>query len=197
MFNSFDRYDYIGNPELKNEKSTEGNAFFGYKNNKIKAKITTSYFHISDYIVGKPDVTLIPMTIGASGIKVYTALDYATIFNTDLNVAYQFSDSFKWSGQLLYSYGKDNQKVNLPFISPLRYSSTLYYKKNKFSFELAVQGNAVQTQYSPFYGEDRTPDYAILNMSSGYSFAFEKTKTKARSKQNEKMHEQPCLNLEC
>lgn len=181
LFNSFDRYDYIGNPELKNEKSTEGNAFFGYKNNKIKAKITTSYFHISDYIVGKPDVTLIPMTIGASGIKVYTAFDYATIFNADLNVAYQFSDSFKWSGQLVYSYGKDNQKVNLPFISPLRYSSTLYYKKNKFSFELAVQGNAVQTQYSPFYGEDRTPDYAILNMSSGYSFAFEKTKWSLRS----------------
>ena len=176
LFNSFDRYDYIGNPELKNEKSTEGNAFFGYKNNKIKAKITTSYFHISDYIVGKPDVTLIPMTIRASGIKVYTALDYAIIFNADLNVAYQFSDSFKWSGQLVYSYGKDNQKVNLPFISPLRYSSTLYYNKNKFSLELAVQGNAVQTQYSPFYGEDRTPDYAILNMSSGYSFAFEKTK---------------------
>ncbi len=181
LFNSFDRYDYIGNPELKNEKSAEGNAFFGYKNNKISAKIAVSYFHISDYIVGKPDATLIPMTIGASGIKVYTALDFATIFNTDLNVAYQFSDSFKWSGQLVYSYGKDNTKENLPFISPLRYSSTLYYKKNKISLELAVQGNAVQTQYSPFYGEDRTPDYAILNMSSGYSFAFEKTKWSLRS----------------
>jgi iron complex outermembrane receptor protein len=180
LFNSFDRYDYIGNPELNNEKSAEGNAFFGYKNNKISAKIAASYFHISDYIVGKPDATLIPMTIGASGIKIYTALDFATIFNTDLNVAYQFSDSFKWSGQLVYSYGKDNAKENLPFISPLRYSSTLYYNKNKFSLELAVQGNAVQTQYSPFYGEDRTPDYAILNMSSGYSFAFEKTKWSLR-----------------
>jgi iron complex outermembrane receptor protein len=39
-----------------------------------------------------------------------------------------------------------------------------------------VQGNAVQTQYSPFYGEDRTPDYAILNFASSYSFQIDKSK---------------------
>ena len=175
LFNSFDRYDYIGNPGLKNENSLEGNVFVGYKNEKGGAKITSSYFHISNYIVGKPAQNLIPMTIGASGIKIYTALDYATIFNTDLNLEYQFSTDFKWKGQLVYSYGKDFEKRNLPFISPLRYSSSLNYKKGKFTSVIAVQGNATQTQYSPFYGEDRTPDYAILNFDSGYSFHFEKS----------------------
>ena len=116
------------------------------------------------------------MTIGASGVKIYTALDYATIFNADLNLEYQFSANFKWKGQLVYSYGKDFEDQNLPFISPLRYFSSLDYKKGKFTSEIAVQGNATQTQYSPFYGEDRTPAYAILNFDSGYSFAFEKVK---------------------
>ncbi|PWA07490.1 TonB-dependent receptor [Flavobacterium psychrotolerans] len=176
LFNSFDRYDYIGNPELKNEKSVEGNAFLGYKNKKMSTKISSSYFHISDYIVGKPDATLIPMTIGASGIKIYTALDYATIFNTDLNVDYQLNTEIKWSGQLVYSYGKDHENKNLPFISPLRYSSSFIFKRNKFSYEIAVHGNATQTQYSPFYGEDRTPDYAILNFASSYSFRWDKSK---------------------
>ena len=176
LFNSFDQYDYIGNPELNNENSVEGSFSIGYKTQKWSSKITSSYFHISNYIVGKPDETLIPMTIGASGVKIYTALNYATIFNTDLNLEYQFSTDFKWKGQLVYNYGKDFEKRNLPFISPLRYSSSLNYKKGKFTSVIAVQGNATQTQYSPFYGEDRTPDYAILNFDSGYSFAFEKVK---------------------
>ncbi|HRM13660.1 MAG TPA: TonB-dependent receptor, partial [Flavobacterium sp.] len=60
LFNSFDRYDYIGNPELRNEKSAEANAFVGYKTKKISAKISSSYFRISDYIVGNPAQNLIP-----------------------------------------------------------------------------------------------------------------------------------------
>ena len=176
LFNSFDRYDYIGNPELRNEKSAEANAFVGYKTKKISAKISSSYFRISDYIVGKPAQNLIPMTIGASGIKIYTALEYATMFNTDLNVEYQLDTNFKWSGQLVYSYGQYYNKENLPFISPLRYSSSLHYRLNKFATEIAVQGNAVQTQYSPFYGEDRTPDYAVLNFASSYSLLIDKSR---------------------
>jgi iron complex outermembrane receptor protein len=180
LFNSFDRYDYVGNPEMKNEKSAEGNASFGYKNKKMSAKISASYFNISDYIIGKPDQNLIPMTIGASGVKIYTALEYATIFNTDLNIEYQLTTNFKCSGQLVYSYGKDNEKENLPFISPLRYSASLFYKKEKFTSEISVQGNATQTQYNTFYGEDRTPAYAILNFTSGYLFHIEKSKLYAK-----------------
>ncbi|MET0760526.1 MAG: TonB-dependent receptor, partial [Flavobacterium sp.] len=181
LFNSFDQYDYIGNPEMKNEKSAEANASFGYKNKKISTKISASYFHISDYMVGTPNPNLIPMTIGASGVKIYTALDYATIFNTDLNIEYQLSQSFKWSGQLVYSYGTDHKKENLPFISPLRYSASLNYKKSQFTSEIGVHGNATQTQYSPFYGEDRTPDYAVLNVSSGYLFTIDKSKLNVKA----------------
>ncbi|REG98569.1 TonB-dependent receptor plug domain-containing protein [Flavobacterium aquicola] len=176
LFNSFDRYDYIGNPELKNESSLEGNASIGFATEKFSAKLMSSYFHISNYIVGKPDDSLIPMTIGASGVKIYTALDYATIFNTDFSLEYQLMSNLKWTGKLVYSYGKDNHQDNLPFISPLRYASSVQYHINKFTSEIGVQGNAVQSQYNPFYGEDRTPSYAILNASAGYSFVLDKSK---------------------
>jgi iron complex outermembrane receptor protein len=181
LFNSFDQCDYIGNPELNTENSIEGNVSIGYKTPKWSAKISSSYFHISNYILRKPDVTLIPMTIGASGVKMYTALDYATIFNADLNLEYQFSSEMRWKGQLVYSYGQDAENKNLPFMSPLRYSSSLYYGKGKFSSEIAVQGNAIQTQFSPFYGEDRTPAYAVLNFAAGYSFVIEKVKIDVKS----------------
>src|SRR5690606_4511287 len=35
IYNSFDRYDYIGNPDLKNEISYEVNASAGFKNEKM------------------------------------------------------------------------------------------------------------------------------------------------------------------
>jgi iron complex outermembrane receptor protein len=177
LFNSFDLFDYIGNPNLKNEKSLEGNLSFGYATQKASAKITSSYFCISDYIVGSIDPTLIPMTIGASGVKVYTALNRATIFNTDFNAMFQLSEEFTWKGQLVYSYGKDYKNNNLPFISPLRYSTSMQFRKNKLTSEIAVQGNATQTQFSSAYGEDRTPAYAIINVSSGYSFSWHQSKT--------------------
>ena len=172
LYNSFDNYDQIGNPTLKNEKSLEGNAFLGLKNNKIKIKLTSSYFHISDYIIAKPSATLLPMTIGANGVKIYTAVSYATIFNTGLSAEYKLTRELKWNGQLLYTYGKDSEKVNLPFMSPMSYLMSFNYRKNNYSAEVVLQGNATQTRYSPSYGEDRTPDYAVINTDFGYNFRF-------------------------
>lgn len=176
LFNSFENYDNIGNPNLKNETSLEGNAFVGLKKEKIKMKITSSYFHISNYIVGKPDTSLIPMTIGATGVKIYTALDYATIFNISLTSEIKFSRQLKWNSQLVYSRGKDFNNVNLPFISPISYSTSIAYSKEKLSSEIVFQGNAKHTNFGGIYGEDKTPDYAIINANFGYKFNINKSK---------------------
>lgn len=176
LFNSFDGFDYIGNPNLKNEKSVEGNANIGFKNAKWQTKISASYFHIYDYIIGIPDASVAPMTIGANGIKVYTALDYATILSSDFTVSYQLSDFWIWKGQFVYNLGKDNENNGLPFMSPFNYMTSLGFKPGKFSSELQLKGNATQTEYNTFYGEDKTPDYAIVNANFGYKFTFEKSK---------------------
>ena len=176
LYNSFDGFDYIGNPNLKNEKSLEGNANIGFKNSKWQTKLSASYFHIYDYIIGIPDASVAPMTIGANGIKVYTALDYATILSSDFTVSYQLSDFWIWKGQFVYNLGKDNENNGLPFMSPFNYMTSLGFRPGKFSSELQLKGNATQTQYNAFYGEDKTPDYAIVNANLGYKFTFEKSK---------------------
>lgn len=176
LYNSFDGFDYIGNPNLKNEKSVEGNANIGFKNEKWQTKLSTSYFHIYDYIIGIPDASVAPMTIGANGIKVYTALDYATILSSDFTVSYQLSDFWIWKGQFVYNLGKDNENNGLPFMSPFNYMTSLGFRPGKFSSELQLKGNATQTEYNAFYGEDKTPDYAIVNANFGYKFTFEKSK---------------------
>ena len=176
LFNSFENYDNIGNPNLKNESSIEGNAFIGLKKEKVNLKISTSYFHISNYIVGKPDASLVPMTIGATGVKIYTSLDYATIFNVSLSSEVKISKQLKWNSQIVYSRGKDLDNVNLPFISPLSYMTSVAFAKEKFSSEIVLQGNAKQTNFALVYGEDKTPDYAVINANFGYKFNLNSSK---------------------
>lgn len=181
LFNSFDRYDFVGNPYLKNEQSMEGSFAINYKTSKYKTSLTTSYFKISNYIVGTPESSILPMTIGASGVKTYTALDYATLIKSVFNFETYLTNEIKWVNQFTYSYGKGNDGENLPFISPLAYNSKLQFKKNKFSSEVAMIGNLIHNNYAPKYGEIKKPDYAILNFASNYTFDFDKTKLNVKA----------------
>lgn len=176
LYNSNDFYDYIGNPNLKNEKSFEGNFLLGYKTGRFSSKVTASFFYIKDYIIGKIDDNALPMTIGAAGIKIYNALEYATIFSTDLNLEYKISDNWNWKTQLVYSSGKDNDKNNLPFISPLRYTGTLAFRKEKLNMGIVATGNTAQSHFASLYGETKIPGYIIFNLNAGYSFLLNNQK---------------------
>lgn len=176
LFNSFEKYDYIGNPNLKNESSLEANAFIGLKKEKINAKITASYFHISDYIVGEIIDQLVPMTMGARGVKYYNALQYATIFNAGLLTEVAIAAPLKWSAQVVFTRGQDNDHGNLPFMSPLSYQTSLRYDHKKMSTEVSLIGNAKYKDFAPQYGETETPAYAVLNASVAYLLSLGNTK---------------------
>src|SRR5690606_22970444 len=124
---SFDNYDYIGNPTLKNEKSFEVNAKANYHINKFHVGVESSYFHLMDYIIGTIDNTISPMTIGANGIKVYESLSNATIFDVYFNSSYKFSDLFSINGTVGYNYGKGSNNEPLPLIKPFSYLAEFNY----------------------------------------------------------------------
>lgn len=176
LFNSFDNYDYIGNPYLNNEKSLEFNAAVNYASRKLKMGVEASYFYISDYIIGKLNPDYDRMTIGADGVKVYTALDNATIFTSNLTTEYSISDAIKLDGMLGYSFGKDQDKGNLPLISPLNYKLMLNYKRNLFDLEFGMSGAEKQYNFSSDYGEDETNAYTVFNASASYIFYKGKNK---------------------
>ncbi|MCL9807907.1 TonB-dependent receptor domain-containing protein [Flavobacterium luminosum] len=171
LFNSFDGFDYIGNPNLKNEKALEGNAFLTFKTKGIKSKLSAAYFHIYDYIIGIPHKTLVPMTIGANGVKVYTALKQAKQFSADWSTEIRWGKYILGKAHLGYSFGEGSKGEKLPLIRPLSYNFSLQYAQKQFNAEIEVQGNGVQNNYNPFFGEDKTADYAILNATIGYRFS--------------------------
>lgn len=174
IYNSFDRYDYIGNPNLKNEISYEGNASAGFKNKKLSIQAKVNYFHIENYIIGKILSLGSPMNYQSVGVKSYTSLDYATLFNFSLNANYEITNGLHWNGVLTYARGMDNKENNLPFIRPLSYQTSLHYMYKEFGIQTSVNGDLKQINFSPEYGEDKTPAYTIWNLSTDYRINFKK-----------------------
>lgn len=170
IYNSFDRYDYIGNPDLKNEISYEVNASAGFKKEKMSIEAKINYFHIQNYIIGKILSLGSPMNYQSVGVKGYASLDYATLFNFSLNAKYDIMEHLHWKGTLTYARGKDDKDGNLPFIRPLSYQTSLQYRYKVFGFQTSINGDLEQINYSPEYGEDQTPSYTVWNISADYTF---------------------------
>lgn len=170
LFNSFDAHDYIGDPGLKTEASSEANISFTYKKPIFEITAEANFFYINNYIIGKVDSSLSTMTIGADGVKIYTNLDAAQIFNTSFAAKYKISNAFTWAGRVSYSRGVDDVKENLPLISPISYRSSLDLYKDNYSASIALNGAAEQSNFNADYGEMRTAAYATVSASIGKRF---------------------------
>jgi len=174
IYNSFDRYDYVGNPDLANETSLEWKASAGYKTDRFSMEAKANYFYIQDYIVGRILNLGSPMNYQSVGVKGYHSLDYAQLFNISLEGQYDLLTHLHWKGSMTYAKAVDFNKENLPFIRPLNYQSSLHLMHNQWSLQLAVQGDLKHRDFSPMYGEDQTPAFQIWNMSTDYHFQLKK-----------------------
>ncbi|MFD2518294.1 TonB-dependent receptor plug domain-containing protein [Salinimicrobium flavum] len=170
LFNSFDNHDYIGNPHLDTESSVESSLSFSYRKPAYEITAAATYFHVSDYIIGKLDPSLETMTIGADGVKMYTNLEYARLFNTSVSGRYVVTRDLSLTGRLSFHRGVDNEGDDLPLISPISYQTALEFHKNQYSAFLSVEGAGEQTNYNPAYGETKTASYAIISAGLGKDF---------------------------
>ncbi|TBN02411.1 TonB-dependent receptor [Hyunsoonleella flava] len=176
LFNSFDNYDYIGNPNLKNEKAIEFNASTKFKFKTLNFEVASSFFYLSNYIIGEIDPLANSMTIGANGVRLYQALDHAVIFDVFLNSNYKFSEKLSLNSCIGYNYGRGSNDKNLPLISPFSYLAEINYSIPKFNASLQLEGNGNQSNYSSFYGENETPAYGVLHLNFGNIFYLQSNK---------------------
>ncbi len=170
LYNSFDNHDYIGNPDLENEKALEVNAKFSVEGKGFKMGLGGNYFYMGDYIIGEVDSALSVMTIGAEGVKIYRNLENAHLYNISWDGAYDILPELKWTGALSYHRGVDDDGRDLPFISPFTYASDIQYAKGRFSGSVSMRGAGRQVDYNPDFGEDETDAYAVFSLSLGRTF---------------------------
>ena len=169
--NTFDQYDYIGNPSLKNESAVELNsAVKWHPTERVNLTLDGNVFLFSNYIIGQFETRLSPMTVGAEGVKVYGNISHATIANTSMTAEWQLTEQLRWNGKVSYSSGRDADGDPLPLISPISWQTELQYHYQHLQAQAVVKGNTRQSNYGVKYGEMPASEWAILNLLAQYSF---------------------------
>ena len=171
--NTFDQYDYIGNPHLKNESAVELNGSYKLSllDSQLSIALDANAFFFSNYIIGQLESRLSPMTVDAEGVKVYSNLNHATIVNTSFTTDWKILPWLTWNTRLGYAIGRDDKNDPLPLISPFDYATSLTFAQNGFLGKVEVRGNSYQTDYGRKYGETVTPAWGIGNVSAQYTFS--------------------------
>jgi iron complex outermembrane receptor protein len=172
--NTFDQYDYIGNPRLKNESAIELNGKYQLSlfNSQLSIGLDANAFFFSNYIIGQFETRLSPMTVDAEGVKVYYNLNHATIVNTSFTADWKPLPWLVWNTRLSYAVGRDDKGDPLPLISPFAYTSSLTFAYKRFQGKVEVRGNSKQVNYGKKYGETATPAWAIGNISGQYTLSI-------------------------
>lgn len=173
--NTFDQYDYIGNPRLKNESAIElnGNYKLSTLNNKLSIGVDANAFFFSNYIIGQFETRLSPMTVDAEGVKVYQNLSHATIVNTSMNIQWRLFKALTWNTRLSHAIGHDDKDDPLPLISPFAYTSSLTFAHQRFQAKAELRGNTRQVNYGKKYGETATSAWVIGNISGQYTLLID------------------------
>ena len=170
--NTFDQYDYIGNPSLKNESAVELNgAVKWHPTEHVDIALDGNVFLFSNYIIGQFENRLSAMTVGAEGVKVYGNISHATIANVSLSWDWQISEHLQWNKKVSYSSGRDADGDPLPLISPISWQSEWIYQNQRFQAQATIKGNARQNHYGEKYGETAAQAWTILNLSAQYQFS--------------------------
>ena len=165
--NTFDQYDYIGNPRLKNESATELSAKLRWMpSGRFNLSFDANAFLFSNYIIGQFEPRLSAMTVAAEGVKVYGNLSSASVLNASLTSQWHPLRALTAETTLSIARGTDNVGDPLPLIAPFSYSLRLLYTNSLFLLRGVLRGHARQTNYGAKYGETQTPAWTVVDITA-------------------------------
>ena len=168
LFNRFDGYDYLGNPDLKKEKSLNVETTVSYFGSKFEFQVSPFYQRIQNYITGEVVPELNTMTVGAKGVKQNVNVNYANLTGIDLMLLASPLPSMQWITTVKYTYGINANNEALPLIPPLKAVTSLVYELEKVSIQAEWDWSTAQNHVSESFGEQQTPAYTLLSVRAGW-----------------------------
>ena len=189
----YDRYDYIGNPQLKPESNHEID--LGYRLNRIESgtfEVSGFFSFINNFISTEivPPSEVKPQTKGVLGVKRFINIDQA--FLTGFEVTYLTPSKYNWyiNFNAAYTAGwnpeatkyihEDGQVVDevviendpLPEIPPFEMNLKIGYRmfNQKFVPSVNLRYAAAQNRISEAYGEQTTPSFIVMGIDLKYEF---------------------------
>jgi iron complex outermembrane receptor protein len=168
LFNSQDNFDYIGNPELKNETSLQAEGSLVFHKGANRLQLTGFYNKIHNYILGQVDPSLSSMTIGSNGVKSYINIPDAILTGVELSAVIKPAKYWQVVSTLRYTYGATNEKEPLPLIPPIKNVGSVRFQPGRFSAQLEYETTSHQYRINDEAGEDITEGYFLLHGRLGY-----------------------------
>lgn len=180
LFNRLDNYDYLGNINLKTEKSMQASLGVSYQLPWLRVEATAYNYYFNDYIAGVINKDFQVMTIGATGVKQSNNLPNANVLGAELALRLKILKNLDWYSTMTYSEGKDYQGNYLPLISPFTNTNSIILNVKGWTgqFDIAYYGK--QNKVSPeFYGETSTPEVTLLHAGLRKTFSLKQNKITA------------------
>lgn len=106
--NTFDRYDYIGNPDLDNEWAAELKMQLRWRARRLWVEAGGDAFFFGNYIIGRPDERLSAMTLGAAGVKLTRNAGNARIGNASVRIVCDLTEAVRWETRAAVAAGVDD-----------------------------------------------------------------------------------------
>lgn len=169
LFNRFDGYDYLGNPDLKNETSWNAEATLNYFGKKIEWQITPYYQQIHHYIMGEIAEGINTMTPGALGVKQNSNLRTAALSGVDAMVLARPLAALQAITTIKYTIGRAVNGDALPLIPPLKVVSSLRFDIATIHVQAECEWAAAQNRVNMSVGEQKTPSWTTLALRTGWS----------------------------
>lgn len=190
----YDRYDYLGNPQLKPETNNEVDLTLRYGNKAMgQIYFNLFYSYVTDFITANllPPSVITPQSQGVLGVKQFRNTDY--IMSTGFEFGYNTPQQYRLGGsvvaaftyawipkviQYLISEGEvvdaiEIGKDPLPEIPPFETTISGYYKfwNGRLIPNLKLRMVAPQRQVSQAFYEEDTPGFALLDFSIRWKIA--------------------------
>ena len=184
----YDRYDYLGNPQLRPEINNELDLTYRYHHEYFgQMYLNLFYSYVEDFITGNllPPSVIKPQSQGVLGVKQFYNADH--IISTGFEFGYNTPSSYKWGGNVTaaFSYAwvpgvtqyviSDGEVIDaieiskdaLPEIPPFEATAGVYYKffKTRIVPDLKLRMVAAQRHVSEAFYEEETPGFAVLDFS--------------------------------
>lgn len=168
LFNQFDGYDYIGNPELKQETAQQAELTLAWQEAKLKVQTTGYVSRVSHYILGKHMPALSVMTMGAKGVKSYQNIGVALLSGAEGSLFYTPFSQTQITATIKYAYAQDGNGAALPMIAPLRNITAVRQQINQLWLQAEMETAAAQNRVSIDANESKTGAFSLWHFRLGY-----------------------------
>lgn len=165
-----DNYEVLGNPHLKPETNTQTDLIYSYTRGKVFFQANVFYSRLDDYISGIIRRDIMPASMMSPGVRQMQNTNRAMKTGFESRLNWKILPQLTSEMAVAYTYAEDlDTKMPLPEVSPLDIRWKLQANLSPVTIAANLRYAAAQNRVNPDFGELKTPDFFVANLSARYA----------------------------